>query len=133
MPVIAEESRSLEWGLLLIADPADRAPIPPWSSDAGPVTSTESSILVRVLPRDEGDVKVTVTDDPVAIGNQPGFSGSLLVVLVVGDAVQSGLLIRCGPGHVRVSVATNDEETPTVVMVGIEGASAVGPPDAARL
>ncbi len=70
--LVGEMNVGLEYGILVIADIEDIGELPPWESADDQVTTSRSSIVMRALHRQEGEVRVRAW-----LGGDDG-SGSLV-------------------------------------------------------
>ena len=88
------------WGLLVIAGEGSSEPVPSWATTDEQVTSTSSSVVVRVEHEQDGPAIVHVYDGVGDLVGEPAFAGALTTTrgaLTVGDAL--------GKQMIRVPVA----------------------------
>ena len=78
------------WGLLVVSDEGASDEIPPWQTDTEQVTSTPTTIVVRVEHAQEGPAVIHVYRGAGDLPGMPAFRGAITTregVLIVGDAV----------------------------------------------
>ena len=99
------------WGLVLITDDDSSEPIPSWASDEEQVTTASSSMVVRVMHPDDGDVLIRVWDGEGDFSGGQAFSGAIQVPsarLRISDPLgQGAVIVRLAAGTHTVALYTN--------------------------
>jgi hypothetical protein len=99
------------WGLLVVSDQESSEQIPEWTGEDEQVTSSASSLVVKVEHEQDGPATVHVYKGAGDLAGEPAFEGMLTTpsgVLTVADAVGRQLIrVPGAAGMHRVRILLN--------------------------
>jgi hypothetical protein len=108
--LLASLDGAFPWGLLVVSDRDASDQIPGWAGVSEPVTSTASTLVVKVEHEEEGTATVHIYDGRGDLEVAPAFDGPIVTSsgeLTVGDALGRQVVripVTVGQHRLRVSL-----------------------------